>query len=278
MKFLILGSEGVIGKVLCKYLESIGHEILKIDLKLGNDHDLTCIDNNERLEKFIKLSDLVFFLAFDVGGSKYLNNDNYDILNNNILMISNVFNLIKKYEKKSIYATSVMSNMTYNNYGLAKLIGERYSELVKGISVKIWNVYGVEETGIKAHAITDFIVKSLDTGVIDMLTDGEEIRQYTYTEDFVKCLYIIVNNYEEILKEKKIVDISCFEWTKLIEVANLIKDIIYEKTSKEVVVIPSDKKATLQKIVNEPDKFILKYWNFSITLREGLDNIIDTFL
>ena len=39
MKILVLGSEGVIGSSLCKYLESCGHEIIRWDIKLTNDHD-----------------------------------------------------------------------------------------------------------------------------------------------------------------------------------------------------------------------------------------------
>jgi nucleoside-diphosphate-sugar epimerase len=37
MKILVLGSEGVIGSSLCKYLESCGHEIIRWDIKLTND-------------------------------------------------------------------------------------------------------------------------------------------------------------------------------------------------------------------------------------------------
>ena len=221
------------------------------------------------------------FLAFDVGGSKYLTNDNFDMFNNNIIMVFNIFNIIKKYNKKSLFATSVMSNMTYNNYGLTKLIGERYSELTNGLCFKIWNCYGYENPDIygeKMHAIGDFIYSAIKGNDIKMLTDGMEERQYTYSKDFAKALYNISINYDEIMKNHKIIDISNFKWTKLIDIANIIKELVYEKTNLQINVIPSTKKATFQKIVNTPDNLILNYWKPETDIKEGISEIIDIYL
>ena len=44
----------------------------------------------------------------------------------------------------------------------------------------------------KAHVITDFIRKGFETGVIDMMTDGTEERQFLYAEDCCKALKIIM--------------------------------------------------------------------------------------
>lgn len=279
--YLILGSEGVVGKALCNYLDEINISYTRFDKLISNDQDLTNLENSSYLEECIKKTDLVFFLAFDVGGSKYLTNDNFEMFDNNIVMIFNTYKIIKKYNKKSIFATSIMSNMTYNNYGLSKLIGERYSELLGGLCFKIWNCYGFEDPNIygeKMHAIGDFICKAIKGKDIDMLTDGEEIRQYTYTKDFAKALYQVGVNYDEILAKQNLIDISCFEWTKLIDIANLIKEIVFEKTGIDVKVIPSDKKATLQKIVNYPEKDILKYWKPETKLKDGLSEIVDNYL
>jgi nucleoside-diphosphate-sugar epimerase len=72
----------------------------------------------------------------------------------------NVFNLLKKYNKKFIFASSTMSNMINSNYGVLKKIGESYSKSLGGIIVKFWNVYGIEKDMKKSHVITDFILNA----------------------------------------------------------------------------------------------------------------------
>ena len=47
-----------------------------------------------------------------------------------------------------------------------------------------WNVYGIEKDHDKAHVITDFIRKGFETGVIDMMTDGTEEREFLYRRLF----------------------------------------------------------------------------------------------
>ena len=76
-----------------------------------------------------------------------------------------------------------MSNMGYSNYGVLKKIGENYTKVLKGITVKFWNVYGVEKDLSKSHVITDFILKGLKYKTVKMLTNGKEEREFLYAED-----------------------------------------------------------------------------------------------
>ena len=71
-KILILGSKGQIGSHLVDFLKKKKNfQIIEFDLVQGNKFDIRNFNNNN-LEKCIKKSDFVFFLAFDVGGSRYL--------------------------------------------------------------------------------------------------------------------------------------------------------------------------------------------------------------
>ena len=71
MKITILGSAGQIGAYLTDYLIDKGHEIREIDLVNGPQCDLR-VTPNTFVECAIRDADFVFFLAFDVGGSRYL--------------------------------------------------------------------------------------------------------------------------------------------------------------------------------------------------------------
>jgi nucleoside-diphosphate-sugar epimerase len=207
---LVLGGSGTIGSELCKQLKTIGEEVINLDLKNGFDlryNDLT----------LYKDVDYVWFLAWDVGGAKYLNNsDNfYNILNNNTLIAQRTFTFLKEYSIPFMF-TSTQLAAPDNLYGLTKLMGEEWTKLLGGQLVKLWNVYGWEDASEKSHVITDFILNALLHGRINLLTNGQEERQFIYIEDCVKNMITI--------REKKELDVDLTnnEWVKIIEVAEHI--------------------------------------------------------
>ena len=183
-KILILGSEGQIGGHLVDYFKNKKkYEILKFDIISGNSFDLRNF-NNRKLEKNIKESNFVFFLAFDVGGSRYLKRyqKTFDFMINNLLIMSNVFRLLKKHKKKFIFASSQMSNMDFSPYGTLKRLGEEVTKSLNAVYVKFWNVYGVENDIEKSHVVTDFVLKALKKKHINMLTDGKESREFLFAD------------------------------------------------------------------------------------------------
>ena len=198
MKVTILGSGGQIGAYLTEYLRKKDYEVLEFDITNGEHQDMTHIPNTY-LRNAIMNSDFVFFLAFDVGGSHYLKKyqHTFKFIDNNARMMANVFGLLEKYDKPFVFASSQMSNMSYSPYGVMKRVGELYTKSLGGLIVHFWNVYGIEKDMEKAHVITDFIRKGFETGVIDMMTDGTEERQFLYAEDCCKALKIIMKKYDE---------------------------------------------------------------------------------
>ena len=63
-KILILGSEGQIGGHLVDFLKKKNYQIIRHDIVLNNSFDLRNI-KNLKVERNIKRSDFVFFLAFE---------------------------------------------------------------------------------------------------------------------------------------------------------------------------------------------------------------------
>ena len=99
-KFLILGSEGQIGNHLKEYLNKKGHKVFDFDLLRSKKEDLRLYKNNLLIQK-IKKSDFIFFLAFDVGGSRYLKKyqNSIKFISNNVRLMENTFSIINKYKK-----------------------------------------------------------------------------------------------------------------------------------------------------------------------------------
>ncbi len=158
MKNLVLGSAGQIGTALCDHLREIGDEVIQFDIAGNSNQDLRVKDI---LDLYIKDVDFVYFLAFDVGGSPYLKKYQYtyDFIGNNMKLMTHTFDSIRKYDKRFIFTSSQMSNMSYSPYGVLKSIGEQYTKTLNGLTVKLWNVYGPEKDLRKSHVITDFILR-----------------------------------------------------------------------------------------------------------------------
>lgn len=279
-KILILGSEGQIGSHLVDYFKSKKRfEIIKFDLILGKKFDLRNF-NNKLLIKYIQQSDFVFFLAFDVGGSRYLKKyqRSYSFLINNILIMGNVFKLLKKSKKKFIFASSQMSNMDFSPYGTLKRLGEDITKSINGVYVKFWNVYGIEKQLDKSHVITDFILMALKKNKIDMLTDGKEKREFLYADDCSLGLYKIMNKFDYFKKTKKELHLTTGKKTKIIEIAKIIKKILNQKKIK-VKINPATTKDEVQKNVsNEANKFLFKYWKPKYTIEGGIEKTLKYYL
>jgi len=267
MKYLILGSAGQIGAELCEFLKKEGHEVLTFDVEDDQIQDLRI---KGMVDSRVSESDFVMFLAFDVGGSRYLKKyqHTYDFIDNNARLMVHTFQALKSYRKPFIFASSQMSNMSYSPYGVAKALGESYTRALGGIIVKFWNVYGPEHNLEKSHVITDFILKAKDYSHITMMTDGTEERQFLHAEDCSNALMILSQKYNEIDRDKEL-HITNFEWNTILDVANIINEEISCKItpSKETDTVQLNKR-------NEPDPYILNYWKPTISLKEGIKKII----
>jgi nucleoside-diphosphate-sugar epimerase len=276
MKITILGSSGQIGAYLSEYLRKKGHVVIHFDKVETPNHDMTVIPN-QYLENAIETADFVFFLAFDVGGSRYLKKyqHTFQFIDNNARLMANAFGLLKKYNKRFIFASSQMSNMGYSPYGVLKNVGELYTKSLNGLIVKFWNVYGIEKDHDKAHVITDFIRKGFETGVIDMLTDGEEQRDFLYAEDCCEALEIVMENFVDFTPEDNL-HITSFHYTKIRDVASMITGQFSLIGKYDVVVKPSEEKDSVQLDKrNQADTFITKWWMPKTSIQEGISKVFN---
>ena len=274
MKVTILGSSGQIGAYLTDYLRCKGHEVVEFDVVNSDDHDLTIIPNYE-LQNAINSSEFIFFLSFDVGGSRYLKKyqHTFDFINNNTRIMANVFYWLNHYKKPFIFASSQMSNMGYSPYGVLKNVGELYTKSLGGLIVKFWNVYGIEKDYEKSHVITDFIRKGFETGSINMLTNGQEEREFLYAEDCCEALETIMLYYKEFRSEDNL-HITSFNSTKIIDIANIIIGQFNLIGRYDVKIHPSEEKDSVQMDKrNLPDTFIIKWWQPKTNMQEGISKI-----
>lgn len=271
MNTLVLGSNGQVGSELIRYMRANNMLAEEFDIKRSPEEDLR-IPDNKILEKSLSQAHFVFFLAFDVGGSKYLERfqKTPEFISNNLRLMENTFSALKSSGKPFVFASTQMSNMSHSPYGVLKAIGEAYTRSLNGLIVKFWNTYGIEHEEDKAHVITDFINAAAKFRKIHMRTDGTEERQFLHAEDCSRGLLALRDNYNDIPRDKEL-HVTSFEWNSILDVAKKVAD-LFPGTE----IIPTKQSDSVQKgVKNEPDQGVLEYWTPKICLEEGIKKIVN---
>lgn len=271
MKILVLGSEGQVGKPFCEYAESKGHQVIRFDKKLEKKlHDLSHKDNT--LSVCLNDNpDVVLFLAFEVGGSKYLKQKDktFDYISENVRLMENTFSKLKAWGKYFLFASSQMKVMHHTNYGFLKDLGERYVQSMdNGHICKFWNVYGYEDPlDPKSHVITDFIKMARD-GKIKMMTNGQEERQFLHVDDCSRALLHWCEAHKDYDRNQSI-DITSFQWTSILDVAKKIQKIIPCE-----IEVGSGTDSIQAGIKSTPSEYVKNFWRPELSLEDGISRLI----
>jgi len=248
-----------------------GEEVLEFDLLISKTHDLR-ISRNQELVKILSTQqvDFVVFLAFDVGGAKYLKSSqkNKDFISNNLRIMESTFTILSEFSTPFVFASTQMSQVQNSTYGTLKSIGEKYTRALGGLNMKLWNVYGNETDVDRFHVISDFIRMALENRKIAMLTDGQERRDLLHADDCAKSIFKVILNFQSLVGEGE-VHIASFTWTKILDIANIVSRF----TGAEVIAGEQQDTTYLQTEI-APD---LKYKDFSepdISLETGIQRLI----
>jgi nucleoside-diphosphate-sugar epimerase len=215
IKNLVIGSEGFVGAPLCAYLEKKGEEAIRFDIKRGEQEDgrnaVLPLDNIDR----------VYFLAWEVGGAKYLYKEDTQLhqLRWNISLMNNIMPQLEKHKTPFIFVSSQLAEEVDTIYGATKRVGELWTERLGGACVRLWNIYGTPEiANEKSHVAGDFVYQALTTGEIRMMTTGEEKRQFIHINDVCDGLHLVLENN----LNDSIYDLTSFEWSSVRDIADLI--------------------------------------------------------
>jgi len=212
---LVIGSEGFVGSYLCEFLLRKGEDVTRFDIKRGAHEDARTA--RLPLHEF----DRVYFLAWEVGGAKYLYKEDTQLhqLNWNVDILQNIMPQLHASKIPFIFVSSQLAEETDTVYGVTKKLGELWTRQIGGTCVRLWNVYGaLEESNEKSHVIGDFVYQAIYHGKIDMMTIGDEKRQFVHIEDVCAGLHHVIHND----LHESIYDLSSFEWISVHHMATLV--------------------------------------------------------
>lgn len=182
----------------------------------------------------------------------------------NSALMNNIFPQLKN--TPFVFVSSQLSENVDTVYGVQKRYGEVWTKLSQsGVCVRLWNLYGYNEDYTqRSHVVSDFVYQAMSLNKIDMLTDGEELRQFIHIDDVCSGLIksFDINNRNETY------DISNGIWVKLLDVAKLIQ----KYTGCQINI--GNKKGETVYIQN---KNYVPNWKPTVTLENGLKKMIESF-
>lgn len=204
MKIAVTGSEGFTGKKLVRKLESLNHEVIKIDLAGGID-----AVSYDQLKKVPKFDILYHLAAKSFVPDSYINPHDFYRINFNSTL--NTLELCRKYSAKYVYISSYVYGApqylpidenhpiaSFNPYADSKILCEnlcrgynKYFNLNVFI-VRPFNIFG-------PHQTNNFLIPSIFNQAIKgkiELNDPNPKRDLIYIDDLVE-LYIRLLEYHD---------------------------------------------------------------------------------
>ncbi|MGC9146138.1 MAG: NAD-dependent epimerase/dehydratase family protein, partial [Nitrososphaeria archaeon] len=214
-KVLITGGAGFIGSNLAKVLNSMGHEVITLDIKniKKQNHIVADVTDKDVLKKACKGIDYIFHLAAVTSPPEFLDlmSDSYSI---NVLGTYNVLAAgLSEGVRRVIIASSssVYGNINttaseellpkqYDNfYPLSKLINELTAKAffkygLETISLRYFNTYGMEKMkGKYSSVIWKFIDDIMNGRQPVIYGDGTQSRDFIYVDDVVRATILAMD-------------------------------------------------------------------------------------
>lgn len=258
---LVLGAAGFLGRSLTTYLRMTkGYNVTQYDIRYSQEQDL----RTDRIELYG--IDEVYFLAWDVGGARYLHNpDTQEAqLEWNISILANTMPQLKAAKIPFVFISSQLAS-DHSAYGIGKLLGEYWTKIAGGVSVRLANIYGAQEVqNERTHVVGDFITQALTQKRIEMLTDGSEQRYFLHIIDACRG---IVEAMQLQLKSTPY-DLAGRQLVSVMDIAKLIA------SQTSAIIIPGKNKSIHP---SAPPPNCLPGWYPGVDIAEGIAMTVNLY-
>ena len=297
MRILVTGSEGTIGRPLCKQLRQIGHEVFRCDLQhaTGSSYRRADVANYRQMQSVFDHFgeiDLVYHLAAEFGrinGEEY-----YDTLwQTNAIGTRNILELQRWKSFKLIFASSsevygnlkmgfLNESMTesipivqHNDYALTKWVNEvqimnferRYNTPI--MRLRFFNAYGPGERYHDYRSVVCLFCYRALHGIPYEVYEGYD-RVFMYIDDFIPTLAEAAERFVP----GEVVNIGGHEYRSVRDLSDLILDTL-GKDDSLVTYRSLDAHNIKSKRPNISKAKQLLGHNPKVTLEEGVPKTID---
>jgi nucleoside-diphosphate-sugar epimerase len=182
--------------------------------------------------------------------------------------MSNTFVALSKAQRPFIFASSQMSRIPDSAYGILKAIGERATDALSGVTLRFWNVYGLEGNSDKSHVISDFVRAAKQSGEIRMRTSGVEKRDFLHVDDASSAILKVAQKLFRGEVSGSL-DVASFKYHSILEVASTVASIIPSE-----IFVGDNVDSVQNGHTAHPSPDILEFWKPKLELREGIQDIV----
>lgn len=280
MVLAVAGSEGFVGKEVCKQLEAGGHEIVKIDITQGFDlSDPTVIDSIPAVDCFIHLANLVYVPASYENPALF-----YRV---NYMTTLNALEVCRKYKARLVYISSYIYGPPqylpvdekhpmnpFNPYAQTKVICEKLCEGyhrdfgVKVSVIRPFNLYGL---GQKGKLLIPEIIGQLKEGKTEIqLKAASPRRDYINVVDVARAICMCAKSDEEY----EAYNVCSGQSVSVREITEIINKYLQNKVTFKFSV--SDRPNEVDESRGSCEKLMALGWKPSISFEEGIRAIVES--
>ncbi|EKX33445.1 hypothetical protein GUITHDRAFT_166454 [Guillardia theta CCMP2712] len=289
---LVLGSGGLVGQEVVRWLRQNGYNIAHVRNRLHIDlREHGFIDRKRRKYELTGYLgalgvfngtkiDHCMFLACEVGGSKFIEssaqNLQLGIIESNLRIYQNVLPWLADRKIPFTFTSSYLQG-TENSYGVVKRLGEQWIRNLDGLgkTLRLWNVYGAEAIGLKSHVLSDWAQQCVQQGSATSRTDGLEERQFVHVSDVADALGVAMLHHQALPSET---DISTGEWINMRTAANELEMAARQK-SLDCHVSFSETPAThRERLSPKFNSMLHEIWQPQVSLRDGCRRVLESYL
>lgn len=298
-KALVCGAGGFIGSHLVKKLKKENYWVRGVDIKspefsptAADQFLLLDLREKENAQSAVSGGiDEVYQLAADMGGMGFIHSAECEILRNNALININMISAtaearIPRYffsssvcvyrdmkpGEKEVKEEEAYPALPDNEYGWEKLYAERMAFAYGrryGTAVRVarfQNCYGPEGTWTGGRekapaAICRKVAEAEDGGTIDVWGDGTAIRSYTYIDDMLEGIFLLMHSNLETP-----VNIGSPQYVSVKELVETVAEVAGKKINIRWVEGPVGVKA--RNFSN--DEIYSLGWRSKYSLKDGL--------
>jgi nucleoside-diphosphate-sugar epimerase len=296
---VVCGAGGFIGSHLVKMLKKEGYWVRGVDIKspefsptAADEFLLSDLREKSNAEKAVAGPlDEVYQLAADMGGMGFIHSAETEIMRNSLLININMTHAAAEARiPRYFFSSSVciyrdmkpgepeMSEeqaypaLPDNEYGWEKLYSERMALAYGrryGMQIRIarfQNCYGPEGTWIGGRekapaAISRKVAEAEDGGTIEAWGDGTAIRSYTYIDDMLEGIYLLMHS------ELKVpVNIGCPQYVSVKELIDTVALVAGKKVKTRWIKGP----VGVQSRNFSNDKIYSLGWKSKYSLKDGV--------
>jgi nucleoside-diphosphate-sugar epimerase len=268
-----------------EFSTSQADEFLLLDLRTPNGAQ-------EAVERGAKPFDEVYQLAADMGGMGFIHSAQCEIMRNSALINIHLLHAAANAEiERYFFSSSVCvyrdmapgepalsEEEAYpaqpdNEYGWEKLYAERMALATAARSdmqvriARFQNCYGEEGTWIGGRekapaAICRKVAEAVSGSEIEVWGDGSAVRSYTYVEDMVRGIYLLMQSDLTVP-----VNIGSPEYHSVLELVETVAEV----AGKKISIRPIDGPVGVQSRNFSNEKIYALGWKPEFTLRAGIE-------